>query len=256
MTIANRTAVVTGAGSGLGRALCVHLAQDGFSILATDMNHETAAETIALMPAPNSSRAYCLDVASAESVQSFVESVCDRSVDVLINNAGLQHVAPIESFPVEKWKQLIDVMLGGVFAMTQAVLPGMRMRGYGRVINIGSIHSCVASPYKSAYVAAKHGLLGFSKAVALETADADITVNTICPAYIRTPLVDAQINDQAALHGLSPDEVIDKILLEPMPKKAFITYEEIVETVRFLLGNHSRNITGQTIVIDGGWTIR
>lgn len=256
MTIANRTAVVTGAGSGLGRALCLDLAQEGFTILATDINHEAAAETIALMPTPNNSQAYCLDVTSAESVRSFFERVCNLSVNVLINNAGLQHVAPIESFPIEKWKQMIDVMLGGVFAMTQAVLPGMRMRGYGRVVNIGSIHSCVASPYKSAYVAAKHGLLGFSKAVALETAAADITVNTICPAYIRTPLVEAQIDDQAAMHGLSPDEVISKILLEPMPKKAFITYEEIAETVRFLLGSHARNITGQTIVIDGGWTIR
>jgi 3-hydroxybutyrate dehydrogenase len=132
----------------------------------------------------------------------------------------------------------------------------MRAAGFGRVVNIGSIHSLVASPFKSAYVAAKHGLLGLSKVLALETADADITINTVCPAYIRTPLVDAQIAAQARAHGMSEQEVIERIMLEPMPKKQFITAEEVAATIEFLASHAARNITGQTIVIDGGWTAR
>jgi len=138
--------------------------------------------------------------------------------------------------------------------MTRALLPGMREQGFGRIINIGSIHSIVASPFKTAYTAAKHGLLGFSKVVALETADTDITINTICPSYIRTPLVDAQIDNQAQAHNLTADEVIDKIMLQPMPKKAFITVGEVTGTVEFLISSHARNLTGQSLVIDGGWT--
>ena len=139
--------------------------------------------------------------------------------------------------------------------MTRSLLPRMRKRGFGRIINIGSIHSLVASPYKSAYVAAKHGLIGFSKVVALETADTDITINTICPSYIRTPLVDAQVANQAKAHGMTEDEVIDRIMLAPMPKKVFITVEEVAGAIDFLTSSHARNITGQTIVIDGGWTV-
>ena len=147
-------------------------------------------------------------------------------------------------------------MLNGPARMTRAVLPGMRQRGFGRIINIGSIHSLVASPFKSAYVAAKHGLLGLSKSVALETAEVDITMNTICPSYIRTPLVDAQIAAQAKAHNISEEEVIQKIMLAPMPKKAFITVAEVASAVEFLMSDAARNITGQTITIDGGWTAR
>jgi 3-hydroxybutyrate dehydrogenase len=140
--------------------------------------------------------------------------------------------------------------------MTRAVLPAMRAHGFGRIIHIGSIHSLIASPYKSAYAAAKHGLLGFSKAVALETGDVDITSNTICPAYIRTPLVDAQIKEQARTHQIPEDEVVHRIMLEPMPKKAFITIEEVAAAIGYLISPLARNITGQTITIDGGWTAR
>jgi 3-hydroxybutyrate dehydrogenase len=172
----------------------------------------------------------------------------------LINNAGLQHVEPLESFPMDKWRLLIDVMLTGVADLTRAVLPGMRRAGFGRIINVGSVHSLVASPFKSAYVAAKHGLIGLSKTVALETGDVDITINTVCPAYVRTPLVDKQIADQARLHNLSEDRVISDIMLRPMPKKAFIDVEEIAALALYLMSDEARNVTAQAIAIDGGWT--
>lgn len=256
MTKSESVIVVTGAGSGLGRGLSIALAKRGHTIIATDRCDDTAQETILKLPADALGEAYELDVTSTTAVEHFGQQMADRNVGVLINNAGLQHVAPLEDFPQEKWDLMLDVMLNGVCRMTRALLPGMRTAGYGRVINIGSIHSLIASPYKTAYVAAKHGLLGFSKAVALETAELDVTINTICPSYIRTPLVDAQIADQAKTHGISEDDVIEKIMLEPMPKKVFITVDEIAGTIEFLLSPHARNITGQSIIIDGGWTAR
>jgi 3-hydroxybutyrate dehydrogenase len=177
-----------------------------------------------------------------------------RPIDVLVNNAGLQHVAPLEEFPIPRWEFLVSVMLTGVARLTRSVLPGMRGRGFGRVINIGSIHSLVASPYKSAYVAAKHGLLGFSKAIALETAGTDITVNTICPSYVKTPLVERQIADQARARGIPESEVVQKVMLAPMPKGVFVGVDELAGIVTFLVSAAARNITGQAIVVDGGWT--
>jgi len=197
-----------------------------------------------------------VDVTYGSQVKELFNSIQNERIDVLINNAGLQHVSPLETFPEESWDLLIDVMLKGSFLMMQGALPIMRKNGFGRIINIGSIHALIASPFKSAYVAAKHGLVGLSKVAALEAANADITVNTICPAYIRTPLVDAQIRDQAQSHGISEEDVIQKIMLEPMPKKAFITIEEVAAAAEFLMSPSARNITGQTIVIDGGWTVR
>jgi 3-hydroxybutyrate dehydrogenase len=149
---------------------------------------------------------------------------------------------------------LVDVMLTGVARATRALLPGMRERGFGRIVNTGSVHSLVASPFKSAYVAAKHGLVGFSRVMALETADVDITINTICPAYVKTPLVSKQIAAQARSHGISEDEVVNEIMLKPCPKRAFIGIDEIAGIVQFLISPPARNITGQTIVVDGGWT--
>ncbi len=196
-----------------------------------------------------------MDVTSDDSVAAALSSL-SRPVDVLVNNAGLQHVSPLPEFPMTKWDYLIQVMLTGTARLTRAVLPGMRRRGFGRIINMGSIHSLVASPYKSAYVAAKHGLLGFSKAIALETADTDITINTICPSYVRTPLVDAQIADQARARAIPESEVIGRIMLEPMPKGVFIGVDELAAIAGFLVSPAARNITGQTIVVDGGWTAR
>jgi 3-hydroxybutyrate dehydrogenase len=255
MTDLPRRILITGAGSGLGRGLGLCLAQEGHSIVATDANAESARETAAqIVAAQGQVEAYALDVTSEADIQRCLAEFGERSIDVLINNAGLQHVARVADYPLEKWDRLMDVMLRGTFLMTQAVLPRMRAHGFGRLIHIGSIHSLVASPGKSAYVAAKHALLGFSKAVALETGDVDITSNTICPAYLRTPLVDAQIRDQARLRGISEDDVIQRVMLEPMPKKAFITFEEIAATCSYLISHAARNVTAQAITIDGGWT--
>jgi 3-hydroxybutyrate dehydrogenase len=249
--------LITGAGSGIGRGLAHALAAGGHRLLLADVRLDSVQETIELMVGDSREvSAHAMDVTSSAAVRDFVNALGDQRVDVLINNAGLQHTSNLEGFPEEKWDLLIDVMLKGPFLLARALLPRMREQGFGRIVNIGSIHSLIASPFKSAYVAAKHGLLGLSKVIALETAGADITVNTICPAYVRTPLVDAQIRAQAELHHLSEQEVLDKIMLEPMPKKAFITIEEIAATVEFLISHAARNITGQTIVIDGGWTAR
>lgn len=247
------TILITGAGGGLGRGLGLCLAREGHAILATDLDLSRARETAAEIAAAGGKvEARALDVTSEEDVQRLLGE--GWPVAVLINNAGLQHVAPLEDFPVAKWDLLTDVILKGTFLLTRAALPGMRARGFGRVIHIGSIHSLIASPYKSAYTAAKHALVGFSKVLALETAGANITSNVICPAYIRTPLVDAQIGDQARARGISEEEVIERVMLAPMPKKAFITCEEIAGAISYLIGPLARNVTGQTITIDGGWT--
>jgi 3-hydroxybutyrate dehydrogenase len=249
--------LLTGAASGLGRGLALHFTNKGHRLLLADRNLEGLQETIALMGAvADRATARALDVTSAQQVRELFALLGSQSIDLLVNNAGLQHVARVEEFPEDRWDLLLDVMLKGPFLMTQAALPGMRAAGFGRIVNIGSIHSLVASPFKAAYVAAKHGLLGLSKVVALETANADITINTICPSYIRTPLVDAQIEAQARAHGIGAQEVVDRIMLEPMPKKRFITIEEVAATIEFLASHEARNITGQTIVIDGGWTAR
>ncbi len=252
----SRNILITGAGGGLGRGLALHFEGHGHKLLLLDSNAESLAETIRQL----ASQATCLqsdvvDITSADQVGAFVDRFAGN-LDVLINNAGTQHVVSIEDLPVDKWDLLVDVMLKGPFLLTQAVLPRMRANDFGRIVNIGSFHSLVASPFKSAYVAAKHGLLGLAKVAALETASVDITVNTICPSYIKTPLVDAQVKAQAEVHGIPESEVISRIMLEPMPKKVFITPTEIAATIEFLMTHEARNITGQTIVIDGGWTSR
>ncbi|HLX63921.1 MAG TPA: 3-hydroxybutyrate dehydrogenase [Planctomycetota bacterium] len=256
MTETARTILITGAGSGLGRGLARCLCAAGHRLILADLNDDGLRETSALMSVGSRATTHVLDVTSSSQIRAFTQSAAAEHIGVLINNAGLQHVSPVESFPEERWDVLLDVMLKGPFLLSQALLPRMKANGFGRIVNIGSIHSLIASPYKSAYTAAKHGLLGLAKTIALECAGADITVNTICPAYVRTPLVDAQIAAQAQAHGVSEQEVVDKIMLEPMPKKAFITIDEIAAAVEFLIGHGARNITGQTLVIDGGWTAR
>lgn len=251
-----RCILITGAGSGIGAGVAAELARAGHHLVVTDLALD-AAEAVAsrIREDGGSAEALALDVTSDDSVAAALAAV-SRPVDVLVNNAGLQHVAPIEEFPIAKWDFLVQVMLVGVARLTRALLPGMRARGFGRIVNIGSIHSLVASPYKSAYVAAKHGLLGFSKVVALETADTDITINTICPTYVKTPLVDRQIADQARTRGIPEEEVVSQVMLKPMPKGVFITFEELAGITAFLISPPARNITGHTIDVDGGWTIQ
>ncbi|HEX9207789.1 MAG TPA: 3-hydroxybutyrate dehydrogenase [Steroidobacteraceae bacterium] len=255
MTARNLRVLVTGAGSGIGLGLARHLCAAGHEVWFTDVDIALVEGAAGAMDG-DGRRAHALelDVTSAGSIADAVEAIGVEGIDLLVNNAGLQHVAPLEDFPAERWARLVTVMLTGPAMVTRAVLPGMRRRNFGRVVNIGSIHSLVASPYKSAYVAAKHGLTGFTRTLALETADVDVTVNTVCPAYVRTPLVDAQIADQARAHGIPEQQVIDEVMLRPMPKRAFVTIEELGALVEFLASDAARNITGQSIAVDGGWT--
>jgi 3-hydroxybutyrate dehydrogenase len=246
--------LITGAASGIGAGLAAELARCGDHVIVSDLKIDDAGGIAGQIRAGGgSAEAVALDVTSEESVAAALASL-SRPVDVLVNNAGLQHLAPLEDFPMLKWELLIEVMLTGVARLTRAVLPDMRRRGFGRIVNIGSIHALVASPFKSAYVAAKHGLIGLSKAIALETADSDITVNTICPSYVKTPLVDRQVADQARMRGMPESEVIAEIMLKPMPKGVFIGIDELAGITTFLTSRAARNITGQTIVVDGGWT--
>lgn len=250
------TLLITGAASGIGAGIAAQLAEAGRHVIVSDLNLE-AAEAVAtqIRTDGGSAEAVALDVTSQDSIDAALAMI-SRPIDVLVNNAGLQHVSPLEDFPIEKWDFLVQVMLVGVARLTRAVLPGMRERGFGRIVNIGSIHALVASPYKSAYVAAKHGLVGFSKVLALETADTDITINTVCPSYVKTPLVDKQIADQARTRGISEADVVSLVMLKPMPKGVFIGLDELAGITAFLTSPAARNITGQTIVVDGGWTVQ
>ncbi len=251
-----RSILITGAASGIGAGIAHELAAAGHHVIVSDLSLDGAEAVAAdIRGKGGSAEAVALDVTSDESVAAALASV-SRPIEVLVNNAGLQHVSPLEEFPIAKWDFLVQVMLTGVARLTRAVLPGMRERGFGRIVNIGSIHALVASPYKSAYVAAKHGLVGFSKVIALETADTDITINTVCPSYVKTPLVDRQIADQARTRGISESDVVSQVMLKPMPKGVFIEMDELAGTTAFLVSHAARNMTGQTLVLDGGWTVQ
>lgn len=253
----SKTILITGGASGIGYGISQTLASQGHRVLVTDLEQQKAEQAAQkLMAQGFQAEGFALNVADQADIDLFEQKCESQSIDVLVNNAGIQHVSSLESFPVDKWHLLVEVMLTGAAMMTRAVLPEMKKNNYGRVINIGSIHGLVASKYKSAYVAAKHGLIGFSKVMALETAEHDITINTICPAYVKTPLVEQQIISQAQNHGITEEDVVNNIMLAPMPKKAFITVEEIAESVGYLMSNAARNMTGQAIVLDGGWTVQ
>lgn len=251
------TALITGAGSGIGFGIAKSLAEKGASIIITDINEE--AILIAqqkLCDLGLDVKGIKLDVTNERDVENLILAIENTQVDILVNNAGIQFVSRLEDFPMNAWQKIVDVLLTGPARICKALLPQMRENDFGRIINIGSIHGLVASPFKSAYVAAKHGLIGFSKVIALETSNTDITINTICPAYVKTPLVEKQIKDQAIQHGISEEDVIHKIMLEPMPKKSFIDIEEISATVCFLASEQAKNMTGQSLVLDGGWTVK
>jgi 3-hydroxybutyrate dehydrogenase len=253
--MSGRAAIVTGAASGIGRAIATDLAAQGMRVLFADLNAEEGERVAAdfstgvFQRADIAKQADC-DALVARAVREF------GGVDILVNNAGLQHVAPVEEFPVETWERLVRIMLFGAFYLTRAAVPLMYAKGWGRIINIASVHGLVASPYKSAYIAAKHGLVGFTKAVALEAAEKGVTVNAVCPAYVRTPLVEKQIADQAKLHGISEDAVIRDIMLAPAAIKRLLEPSEVAAYVRFLCSDEASGITGATQVIDAGWTAR
>ncbi len=255
----NKTALVTGAASGIGLAIGDALARLNYTVWISDSQFESAERAaLNLREQGFDVHAVKLDVSSQTDIDNVVASLeaAGGYADVLINNAGIQHVAKLEDFPVDRWRLLTEILLIGPAMLSRALLPMMRRHNFGRIINIGSIHSLVGSPHKSAYVAAKHGLLGFSKVVALETAEQNITINTICPSYVKTPLVEQQIASQAKVHGISEEEVVNKIMLEPMPKKSFIEMDELSGAVNYLISDAARNMTGQELVLDGGWTIK
>nr|WP_136249742.1 3-hydroxybutyrate dehydrogenase [Ningiella ruwaisensis] len=260
-TQAKKNIFITGGASGIGFGIAQHMSDLGHRVIIADINLSAAQNAVNKLidtagKSDEDALAVELDVSNASEIAALPEKLKSTPVDVLINNAGIQHVSRLEDFPADKWQLLINVMLVGPALLTQAFLPHMREQNFGRIINVGSIHSVVASPFKSAYVAAKHGLLGFAKTLALETGDVDVTINTLCPAYVKTPLVEQQIAAQAKENNMSVDDVVNKIMLEPMPKKAFIGVDELAETAAFLMGNAARNITGQTLILDGGWTAR
>ena len=249
-----RSLLITGAASGIGAGMAHELARAGHHVIVSDLQlRDCQAVAEQIRANGGSADAIALDVTSDASVAAAFASL-PRPVEVLVNDAGLQHVAPLEEFTMTRWDYLIQVMLVGAARLTRAVLPGMRERRFGRIVNIGSIHSLVASPNKSAYVAAKHGLIGLTRTIALETAGTDVTINTICPSYVKTPLVDKQIADQARTRGIPEADVIKEIMLKPMPKGEFIGMDELAGITAFLMSPAARNITGQAIVVDGGWT--
>jgi 3-hydroxybutyrate dehydrogenase len=237
-----RRALVTGAASGIGAACARRLAADGVQVVAVDFDPVglDALEGVETLVA---------DLSDLERLQDL-----PTDVDILVNNAGVQQVAPVEQFPPERFSYILRLMLESPFRLIRQSLPHMYGAGWGRVVNISSVHGLRASPFKAAYVAAKHGLEGLSKVVALEGAPHGVTSNCVNPAYVRTPLVTAQLADQAATHGLSEAEVLDKVLLEPVAVKRLIEPAEVAELVALLCGSASASITGSSFVLDGGWT--
>jgi len=254
MTNSAKRIVITGASGGIGLAIGRQLAQN-HHVTLSDYSLDTLTKTQQQLKQDGLDVAIMqLDVCHEGHLAELKNMAEREGVDVLVNNAGVQYVSALEDFPREKWQQLMNVMLMGPAMTTQAVLPSMKANNYGRIINIGSVHSLVASAYKTAYVSAKHGLLGLAKTLALEVAEFDITVNTLCPGYVDTAMVRGQVSQQAQAHGISEDEVVEKIMLKHMPKKQFVSVEELAGTAAFLISPAARNITAQAIALDGGWT--
>ncbi len=257
----NKVALVTGATSGIGLAIAKALAAEGYAV---GVNGSRAEREITPLTDEISKAhgvkcaALSADMADPKSIAAMMGRVVSElgPVDILINNAGIQHVSPIADFPPEKWDALIAINLSAAFHTTRAVLGPMMDRGWGRIVNIASAHGLVASPYKSAYVAAKHGMLGLTKVTALEAAEKGVTANAICPGYVWTPLVEKQIPDQAKAHGMSEKDVIEKVMLAPQPNKKFATVEEIAALTVFLCSDMGASITGASLPVDGGWTAR
>ncbi len=253
MEFSDKVVLVTGAGSGIGRAVAEAFAGEGANVLLNDVNAECAMVADIL-----GGEFIQADLSNREETRGLAEKALETRgrVDILVNNAGFQHVAPVEEFSEEIWIGMIQVMLVAPFQLTKWLVPAMKQKGWGRIINIASIHGLVASPYKSAYVSAKHGITGLTKSVALEVASSGITVNAICPAYVRTPLVENQVKTQASTHGISESEVIETIMLEPAAIKRLIEPQEVAEFALFLASEKAKSMTGSAHLMDLGWTAR
>jgi len=243
-----RAALITGAGSGIGLAIAQELASEGARVIMSDVSAAALADVSASVPG---AVIIAADLSQRDDVKRLAAEA--GPVDILINNAGVQHVSPIEEFDEGKWDRLLAIMLTAPFLLLRALLPAMYAKSWGRVINVGSVHSLIASPYKSAYVSAKHGLVGLTKTVALEAADKGVTVNALCPSYVRTPMVEQQIADQARVHGVPEAEVLSRILLTQNAVKRLIEPSEVAKYAAFLCREEAWSITGGAITMDAGW---
>jgi len=261
LSLKGKRALITGSTSGIGLGIAEAMAAEGADIMVNGFEPQSIVEKTAADIAKTynvKTGALSADLTDAKAAERLVAEA-EKAIgplDILVNNAGIQFVAPIEEFPLEKWDQIIALNLTAAFRVTRLVFKGMKDRGFGRIINIDSAHGLVASPFKSAYVAAKHGLLGFTKVVALEGAEKNVTCNAICPGYVHTPLVDKQIDDQAKAHGIPRERVIDEVILAPQPMKRFAKVEEIGALAVFLCGPATGAMTGTHISMDGGWTAK
>ncbi len=255
MNLSGKTAVITGSNSGIGLAIAQELAKAGVNVVLnsfTDRDEDHALAAKIVKETGSSARYIKADMSNADECRALVEQA--GSCDILVNNAGIQYVAPIDEFPVDSWNAIIAINMSSVFHTTAVALPMMRKAGWGRVINIASAHGLTASPFKSAYVGAKHGVVGITKTVALETAEEPITCNAICPGYVMTPIVEKQIPDQMEVHGMDRETVIREVMLSRQPSRQFATVEQMAGTAAFLCSDAAAQITGTTISVDGGWT--
>jgi 3-hydroxybutyrate dehydrogenase len=250
--LTDRVAVVTGGSGGIGRAIASALAADGATVVIADRDEAGARAVAAALPGAS---AHLVELGDAEACRALIEDVAGqhKRLDILVNGAGFQHIAPVTDFPLERWDAILGTMLTAPFVLIQACLPIMIERGWGRIVNIGSIHSVVASPFKVAYVAAKHGLLGLTRTVALEVGSHGITCNAVCPGYVQTPLVEGQIADQARTRGIPERDVVDQILADSAIPR-LLEADEVAAYVRFLCSDAAAGITGSAQMIDGGWT--
>ena len=255
MDLKGKTAIITGSNSGIGLGVAEDLARAGINVVINSFTDREEDHALAARLAADhgvTARYIAADMSKGDDCRALVEKA--GGCDILVNNAGIQFVAPVDEFPADKWNQIIAINLSSAFHTTAAALPGMRAKGWGRIVNIASAHGLTASPFKSAYVAAKHGVVGLSKTVALETAGQGITCNAICPGYVLTPLVEAQIPDQMKVHNMDRDTVIRQVMLQRQPSREFATTQQIGGTVLYLCSPYADQVTGTTISVDGGWT--
>jgi 3-hydroxybutyrate dehydrogenase len=257
----NRTALVTGSTSGIGLGIAEQLAAAGANVTINGIVDAAELDAIvARLDGLGDGRIAFGDADMREpgAVRGLVEEVAERhgGIDILVNNAGIQHVAPVEEFPIEKWNDIIAINLSSAFHASAAAIPHMKRAGFGRIINMGSAHALAASPFKAAYVAAKHGIAGLTKTIALELAEHGVTCNAICPGYVLTPLVERQIPDTARARGISEEEVKRDVMLSAQPTKKFISIEQVASLALYLCQDAASQITGTTLSIDGGWTAK